>query len=67
MDEFSKAAHDEKDTSGILSDWYEVRCLIWNVLSRLWLLDESWDNLTMRQHLAELQHKISLIQVAFEC
>lgn len=56
VDEFSEAAHDEKDALDILSHWDEVKYLIWNVVSRLWLLDESWDNLTMRQHLARLQH-----------
>jgi hypothetical protein len=61
VNEFSKAAHNEKDASDILSHWAEVRYLIWNVVPRLWLLDESWDDLTMKQHLAELQHKISLM------
>ena len=67
MDEFSKAAHDKKDASDILGYWNKVKYLIWNVVSRLWLLDESWDNLTMRQHLAELQRQISLMQTAFGC
>ena len=67
VDEFSKAAHDEKDASDILSYWDEARYLIWNVVPRLWLLDESWDNLTMRQRLTELQHKISLMQAALGC
>jgi hypothetical protein len=67
VDEFSEAAHDAKDASDVLSYWGEIRYLIWNVLPRLWSFDDSWDNLTMRQRLAELQHKISFMHAHFGC
>lgn len=54
---------DEKRVAlDILSEWEDVRDLIWKVISRLWLLEESWNNATLREHLEKIQYDLSLMQ-----